>query len=52
MEGTEISLTSRTPGVEIRYTRDGSEPTGFPAYREPFPIKERPSSKPAPTGLV
>ncbi len=34
-----VTLTSATPDVEIRYTRDGSEPDGdSPLYREPLTI--------------
>ena len=35
----EISFTSQTPGVEIRYTLDGSDPTPTsPLYIKPFQI--------------
>jgi hypothetical protein len=35
----EVTLTSKTPGVEIRYTDDGSEPTPQSTlYRGPFPL--------------
>jgi lysophospholipase L1-like esterase len=37
-----VSLRCETPGVEIRYTLDGSEPTlHSPLYREPFTIDNR-----------
>ncbi len=35
----EVSFTSRTQGLEIRYTLDGSEPdTSSPLYERPFPL--------------
>jgi hypothetical protein len=38
-ESLEVSLASQTPGVELRYTVDGSEPTARSArYAAPFKI--------------
>lgn len=35
----ELTLTSATPNAEIRYTTDGSEPTGeSELYQEPIPV--------------
>ena len=37
--GTEVALTTATPGAEIRYTLDGSEPTGESAlYTGPIRV--------------
>lgn len=37
----EVSILSRTPGVEIRYTLDGTEPTALSArYTAPFMISK------------
>jgi GH43 family beta-xylosidase len=34
-----VTLTSRTPGAEIRYTLDGGEPgASSPLYEKPFPL--------------
>lgn len=42
VDGAEISLSSRTPGVEIHYTLDGSEPLPSSArYQGPFRITDR-----------
>jgi hypothetical protein len=39
MDTEEISFSSKTPGVEIRYTLDGSEPNlSSPLYTKPFKI--------------
>jgi GH43 family beta-xylosidase len=36
-----VSLTSRTPGAEIRYTLDGAEPDlSSPAYSQPFTLSD------------
>ncbi len=37
----QITITSATPGVDLRYTLDGSEPTAnSPLYTEPIPITD------------
>ncbi len=39
-ESMEVTMTSKTPDVEIRYTLDGSEPTPHsPLYDGPFRLK-------------
>lgn len=40
-EPIEVTLSSATPGVDIRYTLDGSEPTGgSPLYDSPFTLAQ------------
>jgi len=39
MDEVEVTMTSKTPEVEIRYTEDGSEPTPQSTlYKGPFPL--------------
>lgn len=41
LEETEVSLSQDHPGLHIRYTRDGSDPTAAsPRYQGPFRISE------------
>jgi len=40
-QSVKVSLTSRTPGAEIRYTLDGAEPDlSSPVYTGPFTLSE------------
>lgn len=40
-ESIDVSLRSETPGMELRYTTDGSEPTALsPRYQQPFRVTE------------
>ena len=41
-DNTTCSITSEIPGVEIRYTTDGSEPAANSAlYKNPIPVNEK-----------